>query len=87
MLCAWAIWVRMQVYNSCSLINLILLLGGPLLVNGVQVGVASFRNGPTCEGVDGKYPNVYTDVSYFIEWIENQTGIDYQLNVFLQRKA
>lgn len=61
--------------------------GAPLLVNGVQVGIASFRNGPMCDSVEAKYPNVYTDVSNFIEWIEAQTGIDYQLNMFLQKKA
>lgn len=41
-------------------------LGGPLLVNGVVVGVGSFRGGPNCESVEGKFPNVYLSVSYYV---------------------
>jgi hypothetical protein len=36
------------------------------LINGILVGVASFRNGPVCESVDGRYPNVYTDVAQYV---------------------
>lgn len=41
--------------------------GGPLLINGILVGVASSQNGPICEGVEGKHPNVYTDVSQYVK--------------------
>lgn len=56
-------------------------------MNGVLVGVASFRNGPACDSVEGRFPNVYTDVSFFIDFIERVSGIGYQLNMFLQPKA
>jgi secreted trypsin-like serine protease len=46
-------------------------LGGPLIVNGVVVGVASFRSGPTCESVAGKFPNVYTSVSHYVRFLLN----------------
>jgi secreted trypsin-like serine protease len=58
-----------------------------LSINGVLFGIASFRNGPACESVPGKFPNIYTDVSHFIGWIEHQTGIDYQLGMFLHGKV
>lgn len=59
--------------------------GSPLLVSGILVGVASFKDGPACDtAID--IPNVYTDVSYFVDWVEEKTGIDYQLNMFLQGK-
>ncbi|XP_003700979.1 chymotrypsin-1-like [Megachile rotundata] len=41
--------------------------GGPLVVNGVQVGIVSF--GRPC-GIG--YPDVYTRVSSFVSWIEEQ---------------
>lgn len=56
-------------------------------MNGVQVGIASFRNGQNCINVEGEFPNFYTDTSFFVDWIEDNTGIDYQLNVFLQRSV
>lgn len=37
-----------------------------MLINGVVVGISSFRGGRQCEPVEGKYPNVYTDVSYYV---------------------
>lgn len=57
------------------------------MVNGVQVGLASFRNGPICTEVVGQNPNIYVDLSFYIDWIERQIGIDFQLNLFLQRRA
>ena len=60
--------------------------GNPLLINGVLVGVASLRNGPQCTNVPGEHPNVYTDISKYIEWIETHTGLDYQLSLFLERQ-
>lgn len=109
-LCVLVISVRSNAFNvnaknSTKPKN---ISGGPLLINGILVGVSSFRNGPVCESVEGKFPNIYTDVSLYvipfdyskkekakklislffqINWIERHTGIDYQLNMFLQRKA
>jgi trypsin len=40
--------------------------GGPILVNGVQVGITSFGNG--C--ADPKYAGVYTRVSTYLGWIQ-----------------
>ena len=59
------------------------LTGGPLLVNGVQVGVVSWSIKPCAVA---PYPGVYTDVSKYIDWIQKHTGIDFQLNMFLTRK-
>uniref|UniRef100_A0A3Q2QNA5 trypsin n=1 Tax=Fundulus heteroclitus TaxID=8078 RepID=A0A3Q2QNA5_FUNHE len=41
--------------------------GGPLVCNGIAVGVVSFNRGLNCEYPD--VPNVYTDVSKFLQWI------------------
>lgn len=40
--------------------------GGPLLVNGVEVGVVSWSEKPC---TIAPYPGVYTQVSYYREWI------------------
>ncbi|CAG2055622.1 unnamed protein product [Timema podura] len=40
--------------------------GGPLLVKGVQIGIVSWAPKPCTEQ---DYPEVYTEVSYFISWI------------------
>nr|CAD7204720.1 unnamed protein product [Timema douglasi] len=40
--------------------------GGPLLVNGVQIGIVSWAPKPCTEQ---DYPEVYTEVSYFTSWI------------------
>ena len=40
--------------------------GGPLVCNGVAAGVVSFGN-HGCR--DPRFPNVYTDVSKFLPWI------------------
>lgn len=57
------------------------------ILSSLYLSLDYFRNGPVCDTVEGKYPNVYTDVSHFIDWIETNTGINYQLNVFLHRQA
>ncbi|CAO1328388.1 unnamed protein product [Diamesa tonsa] len=57
--------------------------GGPLLVNGVQVGVVSWSIKPCAVA---PYPGVYTDVSKYIDWIQEHSGIDFQLNMFLTRQ-
>lgn len=55
--------------------------GGPLLVNGVQVGIVSWSVKPC--GVP-PFPGVFTEVSRYIDWIENNTGIEFLLNTFVQ---
>ena len=66
--------------NICVLCNLC-FAGGPLLVNGVQVGIVSWSVKPC--GVP-PYPGVFTKVSRYIEWIERHTGIDFKLTLFVQ---
>ncbi|CAO1363856.1 unnamed protein product [Diamesa serratosioi] len=44
--------------------------GGPLLVNGVQVGVVSWSVKPCAIA---PYPGVYTDVTHYIDWIQEKT--------------
>ncbi|XP_049786210.1 trypsin alpha-3-like [Schistocerca cancellata] len=41
-------------------------VGGPLLVNGQQVGIASW-DGYDCATADS--PGVYAEVSYYVDWI------------------
>ncbi|XP_008405426.1 duodenase-1-like [Poecilia reticulata] len=43
--------------------------GGPLVCDGVAVGVVSFNRNSTCTYPD--VPNVYTDISKYLEWINN----------------
>lgn len=72
------------VYNNrifSFVIMISFVAGNPLTVKGVLV--ASFRNGPIWESVEEKYPNIYTDVSYYTEWIEQQTSMDFEINLFL----
>lgn len=56
--------------NICSMGNESVFcigdLGSPLVFNGLVVGLASFSNSPHCESVDGKFPNVFTDVSKYV---------------------
>lgn len=65
----------------CKYLKLILLplIGGPLLVDGVQVGIVSWSIKPC--GL-APYPGVFTEVSHYIEWIEENTGINFKINVF-----
>jgi trypsin len=42
-------------------------------VNGQQVGIVSWSLKPCAEG---PYPGVSTRVSYFIDWIEEKTGLE-----------
>lgn len=58
------------------------LQGGPLLVNGVQVGVVSWSIKPCAIA---PFPGVYTDVTHFIDWIQTTTAIDFQMNMFLTK--
>uniref|UniRef100_A0A6M2E0W7 Putative trypsin-like serine protease n=1 Tax=Xenopsylla cheopis TaxID=163159 RepID=A0A6M2E0W7_XENCH len=44
--------------------------GGPLTVDGVQVGVVSWSVKP-CAGV--RFPGVFTQVSFYIDWIKENT--------------
>ncbi|XP_017886295.1 trypsin-1 [Ceratina calcarata] len=45
--------------------------GGPMVVNGQLVGVVSWGMGCGTP----KYPGVYTDVSYYRQWIKQNSGI------------
>ncbi|XP_049961970.1 transmembrane protease serine 11D-like [Schistocerca serialis cubense] len=44
--------------------------GGPLLVNGQQVGISSW-NGFDC--ATSQYPGVFVEVSYYVDWINQNT--------------
>lgn len=55
--------------------------GGPLTVNGVQVGIVSWSIKP-CQVPP--YPGVYTEVSHYISWITEITGIGFRMSMFLQ---
>jgi len=46
--------------------------GGPLNFNGYTVGITSFGSSAGCEA---GYPDAFTRVSAFLDWIETQTGI------------
>lgn len=58
--------------------------GGPLLVDGVQVGIVSWSVKPCTVA---PYPGVYTGVAHYIDWIEQNTGINFKLNLFLSSKS
>ncbi|XP_039667256.1 duodenase-1-like [Perca fluviatilis] len=47
-------------------------LGGPLVCDGTAVGVASFYKNEACDG-----PNVYTDISKSLTWINRVLGKKY----------
>lgn len=55
--------------------------GGPLFVNGVQVGLVSWSMKP-CTAPP--YPGVYTSTSPYIGWIEKTSGVKLGLNMFVQ---
>uniref|UniRef100_A0A6M2DW72 Putative trypsin-like serine protease n=1 Tax=Xenopsylla cheopis TaxID=163159 RepID=A0A6M2DW72_XENCH len=46
--------------------------GGPLTVNGAQVGIVSWSEKPC--GI-ARYPGVFTQVSFYRDWIRNKTGV------------
>ncbi|KAM9358038.1 trypsin-3-like [Symphorus nematophorus] len=46
--------------------------GGPLVCNGRAVGIVSFNYERNCDYPDN-HPNVYTDVSKYLDWINNIT--------------
>lgn len=54
--------------------------GGPLLVNGVQVGIISWSIKPCASP---GHPGVSTAVSYYIDWIQEKIGINLTNNMFL----
>nr|XP_003700879.1 PREDICTED: chymotrypsin-1-like [Megachile rotundata] len=55
--------------------------GGPLVIDGVQIGVVSFGN-PCAVG----YPDVFTRVSSFRSWIDEQQAILQKDNIGSQSK-
>nr|P00771.2 RecName: Full=Brachyurin; AltName: Full=Collagenolytic protease [Leptuca pugilator]1AZZ_A Chain A, COLLAGENASE [Leptuca pugilator]1AZZ_B Chain B, COLLAGENASE [Leptuca pugilator] len=46
--------------------------GGPLNYNGLTYGITSFGAAAGCEA---GYPDAFTRVTYFLDWIQTQTGI------------
>lgn len=54
-------------------------LGGPLFVDGVQVGISVSIAIPC-----GSFPTQYTAVSFYINWIVEKTGINLKPNFFLE---
>ncbi|XP_037799781.1 chymotrypsin BI-like [Penaeus monodon] len=46
--------------------------GGPLNLNGVTYGVTSFGSSAGCEK---GYPDAFTRVHYYLDWIEQKTGV------------
>lgn len=43
--------------------------GGPLVCNKIPVGIVSFNYG--CDYSNNRYPNVYTEISKFLSWIND----------------
>jgi secreted trypsin-like serine protease len=54
--------------------------GGPLFVNGIQVGIVSWSRKPC---TIAPYPGVFTAVSHYVGWISANSGINFGLNMFL----
>ncbi|XP_055691008.1 chymotrypsin-2-like [Lutzomyia longipalpis] len=46
--------------------------GGPLLLNGIQVGIVSWSVKPC---TIAPYPGVFTEVSHYIDWIRLHSGL------------
>ncbi|XP_026480464.1 brachyurin-like [Ctenocephalides felis] len=46
--------------------------GGPLTIDGVQVGVVSFGSVPCARG----NPSGFTNVAHFVDWIQEHTGLE-----------
>lgn len=55
--------------------------GGPLIVNGVVVGIVSWSIKPCTVP---PYPGVFTAVSPYIDWIEERSGVELELNMFMR---
>jgi len=51
------------------------------MANGVQVGIVSWSIKPCTVP---PYPGVFTAVAPYINWIKENTGLDFKLNMFLQ---
>ncbi|XP_070493072.1 thrombin-like enzyme elegaxobin-2 [Chironomus tepperi] len=58
--------------------------GGPLLVNGVQVGIVSWSIKPC--GVE-HYPGVYTAVAPYVDWISRKSGIKFDLLISMVQRS
>lgn len=48
--------------------------GGPLIKDNVQIGVMSWAELPCATG----YPDFYTRLTYYIDWIKQALGTDEQ---------
>ena len=46
--------------------------GGPLNYNGMTYGITSFGASVGCEK---GYPDAFTRVNYYLDWIETKTGV------------
>ncbi|XP_037774657.1 chymotrypsin BII-like [Penaeus monodon] len=46
--------------------------GGPLNLNGMTYGITSFGSSAGCEA---GYPDAFTRVHYYLDWIEQKTGV------------
>ncbi|XP_063599841.1 chymotrypsin BII-like [Penaeus indicus] len=46
--------------------------GGPLNLNGMTYGITSFGSSAGCEV---GYPDAFTRVNYYLDWIEQKTGV------------
>jgi hypothetical protein len=73
--------IRFEVYFHGKFFLFASDSGGPLLVNGVQVGIVSWSIKPCAEP---PYPGVFTAVASYINWIEGISGIKLNLNMFVQ---
>lgn len=58
-------------------------IGGPLLVDGVIVGIVSWSIKPCARP---PFPGVFTAVAQFVDWIELNSGIDFKINMFLRSR-
>ncbi|KAG5669920.1 hypothetical protein PVAND_000210 [Polypedilum vanderplanki] len=56
-------------------------IGGPLLVDGVQVGIVSWSIKPCTVP---PYPGVFTSIGPYINWIMDNTMLNMKMRMFLQ---
>ncbi|KAJ8916283.1 hypothetical protein NQ315_016424 [Exocentrus adspersus] len=47
--------------------------GGPLIVDNIQIGIASY----TTDGCLSGYPSAYTRISSYLDWLEENTGLEF----------